>query len=427
MRCTEMEEMISLYIDDLLDEHTKEMMDDHLKECLKCRSEYETLMKHIHLCNELPMVDLPEGFENDLHESLLNVNKEKEMLNDEIKEEVIPLKKNKKFNWKVFSSIAAVFIILIISASTLSSMNMGTKEEISMDEAKEGSMLKIEDDGANYGMAQSRVFTAENSELRGTKNKNIEMFAGSPKINEVSEKQVRQLSERKIIKSAYIHLDIEDYDKKFNKIVNMAEVIGGYIENSNTEYSHYVPEEPEASLRRGNITIRVPEGNFINIVEEVKGLGKVTNFSINGEDITQMYRDTVNEVENLKIQEKRLREIMNKAESVKDVLEVERELTRVRGDLNRLTGNIKRWDQLVSLSKIEVSLNEVIPKDKKIQSVDDDLLDKAKKGFISTINGIKNFFEKSFIMLVSVLPIILLIGIIGVPLVRYFLKRIRNK
>ncbi|QXM05731.1 DUF4349 domain-containing protein [Crassaminicella indica] len=425
MRCMEMEEMISLYIDDILDKHTKDMLDKHLKECKECRSEYENLMRQIDLCNKLPMVDLPEGFEDDLHEALLKVNEENETLDKKINVESISLKKkNKKFSWKVFSSIAAVFIILIISISTLSSMNMGKKEEI-IKGSKEN-IMEIKQSIDGFATPNKNEVALDNSEFRGNNAKSIKTLRGSSKINTVSEKQVIKSNERKIIKSAYVELDIENYDKKFNEIINMTEAMGGYIEDSNTAYSHYVPEKVETSLKKGNITVRVPEDNFISMVEKVKELGTVTNFSINGQDITQMYRDTANEIENLKIQEKRLREIMKKANNVKDVLEVERELTRVRGELNRLTGNIKRWDNLVSLSSIHISLNEIIHKDKKIQQVDHYILDKAKKGWISTVNHIVDFFEKSFVLFVSILPIILLIGVIGIPII-YVIKKLQNK
>jgi hypothetical protein len=421
-----MEEMISLYIDGLLDEHTKNMMNQHLEECEECRREYEALMKQIGLCSEIPMIDLPEEFETDLHEALLKVNEEKEILNDTIKE-AISLKKKKRFNWKIFSSIAAVFIILIVSSSTLSNMNKEAKQEMSIDRVTEP-MLEMQNDSASFEMAESRGFSEGSNEFGG--NKDMAMMKSAPKISSASEnqeKEMRTSDGRKVIKNAYMHLDIESYDEKLNEIINMIEAIGGYVEHSNTEYRYYVPEKPENSLKRGNITIRVPEEQFINVVDQVKQLGRVTNFSMNGEDITQRYSDTANEIENLKIQEKRLRQIMDKAKDVKDVLEVERELTRVRGRLNVLTGNIKEWDQLVSLSSIQVSLNEIVSKDKKIHPVDDDLLNKAKKGWINTINHMMDFFEKSFVGLVSILPIILLIGVVGIPIVRIVIKKIQRK
>ncbi|MCT4619874.1 MAG: DUF4349 domain-containing protein [Marinisporobacter sp.] len=429
MKCTQMEEMISLYIDDLLDEHTKNMIDKHLEECEECKSEYEALIKQIRLCNELPMIDLPEEFETDLHEALLKVNEEKQILNDTIKE-AIPIKKGKRFNWKIFSSIAAIFIILIVSASTLNHMKIETKEEMNIDQVAEEPMLEMQSDDTSFEMAESRGLLAGNDEYGGNATKDMAMMKSAPKITAASqnqEKEIRKSDERKVIKNAYMHLDIEDYDKKLNEIMNMIKSIGGYVEHSNTEYSYYVPEKPENSLKRGNVTIRVPENQFINIVDQVKELGRVTNFSMNGEDITQRYRDTANEIENLKIQEKRLRQIMDKAKDVKDVLEVERELTRIRGQLNGLTGNIKKWDQLVNLSTIQVSLNEIVSKDKKIHPVDDDLLDKAKKGWINTINHMMDFLEKSFVGLVSMLPILLLIGVIGIPIGIVIVKKIQRK
>ncbi|QEK12329.1 DUF4349 domain-containing protein [Crassaminicella thermophila] len=408
MRCTEMEELISLYIDDMLDDHTKKMIDRHLKECPKCNKEYEVLMTNIQMCKELPMIDLPQNFEDGLHEALVKLDEENKNLNDE---KVVPLtKKNKKIKWKIFTSIAAIFVVFIISISAFNSIDMGTKEEISMNKIR-GIPKAFE----NESMMEPSVKTQE-----------VEIFDSTPKINAVQKIEEQKSSGRKVIKNAFVYIDIEDYDEKFNNIINMTESIGGYIEHSNTKYKEYVSQKPEESLKTGSITIRVPKKEFMNIIEKIKALGIVKNFGIKGEDITKQYKDVVHELENLKIQEKRLKEIMNKANNVKDILEVERELTRVRGQIDRMTGNIKEWDNLVSLSRIDIYLNEIAPKDKKIQPVNNNILDKGKKAFIRTVNNMMNFFEKCLILFSSILPIILLIGFIGFPIIWYLIKKSKD-
>ncbi|TCO80011.1 DUF4349 domain-containing protein [Marinisporobacter balticus] len=434
MRCTEMKELIALYIDDLLDGHIKNMLDKHLEECSECRDEYEILMNQINLCKQLPMIDLPEGFEDELHKGLLRVKEENKNLNHESNVEVLRLKKkNKKRNWKLFTSIAAMFIILIVGSAMIGHMKTGSEEEMSKEMITEESKiyagqqpvakqrmmasepkLKIEDNNAELSMNDSTTFTLEGAS---------ENFGNNATVNGINERGIKKSSERKVIKNAFVYLDIENYDEKFNEIVKIIEVVGGYIENSNTNYKDY---NAEKSLVNGNITIRIPEKHFIHILEKIKKIGIVTNLGIDGNDITQQYRDTVNEIENLKIQEKRLREIMNKAKSVKDVLEVEREFTRVRGQINQMTGNIKRWDDLTSLSTIEISLNEIIPKDKKIGPVNSNTIDQAKKAFIKTINHIMEFVEKSFIVFVSILPIVFIIGVIGIPVIWYIIKRTKK-
>jgi hypothetical protein len=163
------------------------------------------------------------------------------------------------------------------------------------------------------------------------------------------------------------------------------------------------------------------------VLDHIKSLGTVTNTNISGQDITKEYRSTVDEIENLKVQEKSLRAIMEKATSVKDILEVERELSRVRGEINRMSGDVKRWDDLVSLSTIHVTLNEISSKDNEIYPIRDNVWHKGQKGFIKTVNEIIQFTENAFIRIVSVLPVILLLLIVGTPLTIYLSRWIRRK
>ena len=427
MKCLEIEELISLYIDDELDEHTKELLEKHLEECSYCKKEYAALLTTIHICKELPMIELPENYNDSLYSKLMVV---KEQYNMEESEETQPntlvfdKKKKKHFNWKVYASIAAVFLVLIVSVSSLSSLRMDKSSSPQSEMAKDEGFTSMGVPAApaqdNYGMSQSNQLTKsspqpnmaameerleEGRDMQITLENNMESIEKEPMI-----------SGRKVINNAFINLDIENYDEKFNQIIHMVTSKGGYVEHSDTQYKYYVPENPEQSLKVGNISVRVPENIFISTIDEIKALGIVTNFGMGGQDITMQYRDTASEVENLKIQEQRLREIMAKTNNVNEILEVERELSRVRGDINRLTGNIKRWDDLVALSTINISLNEVALKDKKIQPVSENIWDKAGKGFIRTINGIVELMEAAFIWFISFLPIVLLLIIIALPI-----------
>ena len=58
------------------------------------------------------------------------------------------------------------------------------------------------------------------------------------------------------------------------------------------------------------------------------------------------------------IQEERILEIMKKADQVEDILNIERELNRIRTEINQRKNILKNWDQLVDYSSIEVSLRE---------------------------------------------------------------------
>ena len=434
MKCTELNELMSLYIDNMLDEYTNEVISNHIQECSACRGAYHELKSILDQCRQLPMVELPKDFGVSLHEKLVVASQEVHEGNKEGLDIVANKKTKSKMNWKIFTSVAALFIVFIISVSVINlPMKSSQKEEMRMENsADQRQMFKAGsapmapsavEDGAARGILPGAEFSADQY---GTgESENVQMDMASPEQEGLM--KTAPQDGRKVIKSAYIDIDVVSYDEKFNQIMNTAVSYGGYIENSNTQYKYYNANNPEESLKVGNMLIRVPENQMESIVEQIKTLGSVTNFGINGNDITLQYRDTANEVENLKIQEVRLREIMGKANAVKDILEVERELSRVRGEINRMTGDIKRWDDLVSLSTIQVSLNEISPKDQRIQPPSEHVWDKARKGFIKTINQIVGTGERLLISFVSVLPILFIAGLLAVPLIWYILKTLKRK
>jgi hypothetical protein len=432
MNCTEIAELMSLYIDDLLDENNAKMFHKHLKECEACRQDYEELLNIKNMCNELPMVELPTDFEASLHEKLVRSKEYNENMMDINKGEIGKKKYNWK-NWKVYASVAALFIVVILSYpinqmrldrnqmrenTTMESTDMRLSKSLQAPAAPEMKIGTTADNGG-YGGGDGVQAPQENSfmEERGVdqNNQNIQLT------------DIEAEAGRKVIKSGYIDLNVDKYDEKFSQITRLASDSGGFVENSNTQYKQYNEANPEESLKQGSVLIRIPENRFNGVLDQIKSLGIVTNISINGQDITKEYRSTVDEIENLKIQEKSLRGIMEKASNVKDILEVERELSRVRGEINRMTGDVKRWDDLVSLSTIHMTLNEMSPKDKEIYPIRDNVWLKAQKGFIKTVNEMIQFVETIFIKTVGILPVLLLFLVIGAPIGTYLYKRIKRQ
>ncbi|KXG77097.1 DUF4349 domain-containing protein [Thermotalea metallivorans] len=430
MRCAEITELISLYIDNMLDEHTTHILEGHFKECEVCRQEYEEMLSIQNMCRELPLMELPVDFESSLHEKLQRVLKDEQNSNvANISSDGEGRKKIHWKNWKVFISAAAVLVLLVFSVSMndFNIINDLSKSQMSMESAdmrqSEGSFPLMAPELAKDSV-ENRGVAVEGNNTEGAK---FQYSGDNVAVNGKEVQDVQAQQGRKVIKNGYIDLDVENYDEKFSRVAQIAFDNGGFVENTNTQYKHYNDQNPKESLKVGNISIRIPEDRFLAVIEQIKALGRVTNFGINGQDITKEYRDTANEIENLKIQEKRLREIMEKANNVRDILEIERELSRVRGDIHRLSGDIQRWDELVSLSTIYVNLNEVEPKDKQIQPISHNIWEKAKKEFIKTINGMIQFLENLFIAVASKLPIVLTLSMIGIPMGWYFVKRIKKE
>ncbi|RZN43469.1 MAG: DUF4349 domain-containing protein [Methanophagales archaeon ANME-1-THS] len=202
-------------------------------------------------------------------------------------------------------------------------------------------------------------------------------------------------TERKIIQRASVRIEVKDFQARSDALFEIVERSNGFVSDS---YSYVTA----TGHRRGEITIRVPKDKFLSAIHELEQLGTVQSKQISGEDVTEEYIDLQARLNNSERQEKRLLEILEKADEVKDILEVERELERVRGEIERLTGRITYLENRVELATISVSLYEPEPITQSWGIRD--ALRTSFAGFVAVIRGL-------IIAVGYLLPFVILVGL----------------
>lgn len=102
------------------------------------------------------------------------------------------------------------------------------------------------------------------------------------------------------------------------------------------------------------ITVRVPRGRFETTLAAVDKVGDVLHREIDAQDVTDEHVDLEIRIKNARAMQQRLTELLTKA-SVKDALEIEKELHRVTEELERLEGRMKVLKDRVAFSTITVT------------------------------------------------------------------------
>jgi len=153
--------------------------------------------------------------------------------------------------------------------------------------------------------------------------------------------------ERMVIFTAKLRLEVEDVDLTVYEIRLIAEDCGGFVAGMSTSKSEW-----------GVMTLRVPQDEFYDAIEEVEALGEVEERELKGEDITETYVDLEARLVNLEREEERLIEILDIARNVEEVLKVEAQLSRVRGKIESITGEMKYLEGRVELATITVTFRE---------------------------------------------------------------------
>jgi anti-sigma factor RsiW len=109
MKCKKARKLLSLYIDNMLDESKTKKVEKHLSACGDCRKEYNEINEALDLLGQAEMVPVPEAFQFRLKNAL------KEEKRKMVEEGVIVGKPSVKHKWRVITSVAAVFAVAVLS------------------------------------------------------------------------------------------------------------------------------------------------------------------------------------------------------------------------------------------------------------------------------------------------------------------------
>ena len=117
-----------------------------------------------------------------------------------------------------------------------------------------------------------------------------------------------------------------------------------------------IPGPASASL-----TLRLPAASLVDVEARASALGRLVSQSSNESDVTQKHVDLSARLANSQAEEVRLRGLLARAGNVSDLLQVERELSRVQGDVESMQAQLAYLDSQIAMATLTVSLDEPGP------------------------------------------------------------------
>jgi len=158
-------------------------------------------------------------------------------------------------------------------------------------------------------------------------------------------------TERMIVRTGDIALVVNDVPIALDQITELAEDFDGYVVSSK------VWKEGERLV--GRIAIRVPAEDFDDVIRALRGLAvDVTSEDTSSKDVTEEYVDLSAKLKNLEATEEQYLRLMEKAEKVEDMLNVQRELSKTRGEIEQTKGRMLYLERTSATSLIEVRLEQ---------------------------------------------------------------------
>ncbi len=411
MNCEEVRELLSEYLDGFLSEDKKVEVGRHLQSCSLCQKELKQLENISFTIAKLPDVPLPEGFAVSLHQKL------------------VPAKQDRttrfyQKGWvKTVTVLAAALIIVVALSSSNAIMNLlpntygQTQDSTALDYS-----VATEEAPANENRSFKGAMDGDMAADQAAQSPSVDMATNS--VDESATSTQKQMSsvDRKIVSSAYVQLEVQEYQSSFDAITQLAEKYQGYVAASDTYY------DTGGNASGGHLTIKVDAKSFGQAIEDVKQIGTVASINYSTNDITSYYYDVQGRIEQYELQESRLMEILAQAKTVSDMVTVEQELAKVRVELDSLKGQMQLYDQLTTLSTIDVDLVAPAPDTTSLQpGVWDNIGSKIKAGFVAGFNYLLSWLAKMLVAIVFILPIAIILAIILIVVWQIVKHRLKKK
>lgn len=146
---------------------------------------------------------------------------------------------------------------------------------------------------------------------------------------------------RQVIYTGALTVLSPDPEAAIDAVRRLAEEAGGYA----------------GSVRGQSVRIRVPAQQFDATMQAIAELGLVTHRQMDAADVTDQMFDLEIRLDNLEALRQRMKNLLEKAEKVEDMLNIEKELGRLTGEIEQLKGKLRLMKDRVALSTITVNFN----------------------------------------------------------------------
>jgi len=224
---------------------------------------------------------------------------------------------------------------------------------------------------------------------------------------------------RKMIRTVYLDAESEDMDTLLPALEEKLALLGGYVEAREV----YSNSETPSQWRRANLTLRIPSDKADQFLTHVEAQSNVTSINETLDDVTLDYVATESRVKALETEQERLLELMDKAETLSDLLEIEARLTDVRYELETVASQLRVLDNQIDYTTIYLSIwqvTQLTPTEK--QSV----WQRISTGFMDTLRSTGTALSNIFVWLIVSSPALVILAIPVVVIVLLIRKR-RNK
>ena len=302
--------------------------------------------------------------------------------------------------WKM----VAVLCILLCLTTTLAGCGSGSYNQNSSSDPENGGSEML---GLSAESAVSADQKTAYEEAAGT-----DASVQSAKVQDTS---------RKLITTVKMEVETKAFDGMLSALTAKIDGLGGYTEKmesyNGSIYSSY------QSTRSAYMVIRVPAEKLDEFLEEVSGIGNVVNSSRSVEDVTLTYVDMESQKTALETEQARLLELLEKAETIEDIITIEQRLSAVRYQIESMASQLRTYDNKVDYSTVTLNINEVL---ELTPVAEESTWTRISSGFVGSIRNIGRGLREFAVWLLVNSPYLVIWAVVITIVVFIVLKSMKK-
>lgn len=296
------------------------------------------------------------------------------------------------------------------------SQNSGSLGSIGYDDQSSSSTEQYEVTDTTDGQTSEASDTDTNQTTEQS-----EQSSGDTNIKLVSDKLVYRCN---------IQIETKSYDDDLDNLLSLIDKYEGIIQNSNeTDNDNYWYETDNVKThgtKSIELEVRIPQAKYKEFIDTVGTVGKVRQNSQQVDNISYEYYNTQADIEQLKIQESRLLDMMKQAQTIDEMITVEDRLTEVQNELSKLQTKLVGLDTDVAYSYVNIRLDEVYeysstPVEK------EGFLQRLGKEIVNSFKAMIETFEDLIILVLAGIPRLIPFALVAFIIYKAFKYYMRHR
>ena len=353
-------EEIMAFLDGELSAEHAQSVSAHIATCTQCRQVADTIRSSSNALSDwtVPAPPVNVQYETRLSEAARKVLSKPRLLS------VFRLRVFLRQHWLLTAASSAVLAGIVLTASTTFRRPLAT-------ETRAGSSLYVPPppagpQAAGSGGSLGNLQSVDNAEMdklvAGARlggavpdsnlYKRLGDHAQNSFSNPITDQQSQVFAGPMIAHTVSLAIVVKNLDAARASLDSILRRYNGYSANLSVS----TPQEAARSLQA---SLRIPAPQLSTAIAELKALGHVENEAQSGEEVTQQHADLVARLKNSRETEQRLRAILvQRTGKISDVLSVEQEIARVRGEIEQMEAEQKNLEHRVDFATIDLKLAE---------------------------------------------------------------------